>query len=81
MPSDVGAMARAIVRLAEDWGLTQRLARGARRSAEALTWEGELDRLDLSYREVCEAAENAPQLERTGNQQVTVVPAPRSLSA
>jgi phosphatidylinositol alpha 1,6-mannosyltransferase len=66
---DVGAMAGAMVRLAEDWGLTQRLARGARRTAEALTWERELDRLDLSYREVC------------GNQHVTVVPTPRSLSA
>jgi glycosyltransferase involved in cell wall biosynthesis len=67
---DVGAMAGAMVKLAEDWGLTQRLGRGARRTAEALTWERELNRLDLSYREVCE-----------GNQHVTVVPAPRSLSA
>jgi len=71
---DAGSMAAAMVRLAEDWGLTQRLARGARRTAESLTWNAELNRLDLSYREVCEAAE-------TGNQQVTVVPAPRSLSA
>jgi phosphatidylinositol alpha 1,6-mannosyltransferase len=71
---DAGAMAAAMVRLAEDWGLTQRLSRGARRTAEALTWEEELDRLDLSYREVCESAE-------AGNQHVTVVPAPRSLSA
>jgi glycosyltransferase involved in cell wall biosynthesis len=70
---DAGAMAAAMVRLAEDWGLAQRLSRGARRTAEALTWERELDRLDLSYREVCEMAE--------GNQQVTVVPTPRSLSA
>lgn len=67
---DVAAMARAMVRLAGDWALTQRLARGARRTAEALTWERELNRLDLSYREVCE-----------GNQHVTVVPTPRSLSA
>jgi glycosyltransferase involved in cell wall biosynthesis len=71
---DAGSMAAAMVRLAEDWGLTQRLSRGARHTAEALTWEGELDRLDLSYREVCEAGEG-------GNQHVTVVPAPRSLSA
>jgi phosphatidylinositol alpha 1,6-mannosyltransferase len=80
---DVGAMARAMVRLAEDWGLTQRLARGARRTAEALTWERELDRLDLSYREVCagvEARSSAPTTD-AGNQQVTVVPTPRSLSA
>jgi len=71
---DVGAMAGAMVRLAEDWALTQRLALGARRTAEALTWERELDRLDRSYREVCEGSED-------GNQQVTVVPTPRSLSA
>ena len=80
---DVGAMARAMVRLAEDWGLTQRLARGARRTAEALTWERELDRLDLSYREVCEEAANGSRAGTTepGNQHVTVVPTPRSLSA
>lgn len=71
---DAGSMAAAMVRLAEDWALTQRLSRGARRTAESLTWDSELDRLDVSYREVCEAAE-------AGNQQVTVVPAPRSLSA
>lgn len=80
---DAGAMARAMVRLAEDWGLTQRLSRGARHTAEELTWERELDRLDLSYREVCEAATaGSPDgALRPGNQQVTVVPAPRSLSA
>jgi glycosyltransferase involved in cell wall biosynthesis len=70
---DAGAMAAAMVRLAEDWALAQRLSHGARRTAESLTWERELDRLDLSYREVCGAAE--------GNQHVTVVPTPRSLSA
>ena len=69
-------MARAMVRLAEDWRLTHRLAQGARRTAEALTWERELNRLDLSYREVCEGQEAL-----TGNQHVTEVPAPRSLSA
>jgi len=80
---DAGAMARAMVRLAEDWELSQRLSRGARRTAEALTWERELDRLDLSYREICETATTEPRevAPETGNQQVTVVPAPRSLSA
>ena len=80
---DTGAMAAAMVKLAEDWALTQRLSRGARRTGEGLTWERELDRLDLSYREVCEAATRGSSdvaLE-AGNQQVTVVPAPRSLSA
>lgn len=80
---DPGAMASAMVRLAEDWGLTQRLSRGARHTAEGLTWDSELDRLDLSYREVCDAAitgspDMAPE---SGNQHVTVVPTPRSLSA
>ena len=80
---DTGAMAQAMVKLAGDWALARRLSRGARRTAEALTWERELDRLDLSYREVCEAAsagssDSAPV---PGNQQVTVVPTPRSLSA
>ena len=67
-------MAAAMVSLAEDWGLTQRLARGANHTAESLTCDAVLNRLDLSYREVCDTVE-------TGNQQVTVVPAPRSLSA
>ena len=80
---DAGAMAAAMVKLAEDWALTQRLSRGARRTGEGLTWERELDRLDLSYREVCEATTRGSwgvALE-AGNQQVTVVPTPRSLSA
>jgi glycosyltransferase involved in cell wall biosynthesis len=80
---DAGAMARAMVRLAEDWALRQRLSRGARRTGEGLGWERELDRLDLSYREVCgmaaPVASGAPA--ESGNQHVTVVPAPRSLSA
>jgi len=45
-------MAHAVVRLVMDSQLRDELARGARRTAEALDWEGELDRLDASYREV-----------------------------
>jgi glycosyltransferase involved in cell wall biosynthesis len=52
--NDRAAMARAMVLLASEYELTHRLARGARRTAEALGWERELDRLDASYREVCE---------------------------
>jgi phosphatidylinositol alpha 1,6-mannosyltransferase len=48
------AMARAMVLLASEYELTRRLARAARRTAESLSWERELDRLDVSYREVCE---------------------------
>lgn len=51
----VEAMAQAMVRLAGERGLTQRLSRGARRTAEELTWEREMERLDRSYREICEA--------------------------
>lgn len=47
-------MARAMVRLASDYGLSQRLSRGARRTAEALDWGREVERLDQSYREICE---------------------------
>lgn len=55
-PDDVEAMARAIARLALDGDLCARLGTGARRTAERLTWETELDRLDASYREVLAAA-------------------------
>jgi glycosyltransferase involved in cell wall biosynthesis len=48
-------MAQAMVRLAMDRGLRGALALGARRTAEGLSWQGELDRLDVSYREVCAA--------------------------
>ncbi|HKT59689.1 MAG TPA: glycosyltransferase family 1 protein [Gemmatimonadales bacterium] len=52
-PDDPAAMARAMVLLAGEYELTRRLARGARRTAESLSWDRELDRLDASYREVC----------------------------
>jgi glycosyltransferase involved in cell wall biosynthesis len=79
---DVNAMARAMVRLTGEWWLTQQLARGARSTAEALTWEREIERLDQSYREVCEEARSTESRgAEPGNQQVTVVPTPRSLSA
>jgi anti-sigma factor RsiW len=47
-------MARAMVLLVNEWEFTRGLARNARRTAEALSWERELDRLDASYREVCD---------------------------
>ena len=79
---DVESMARAMVALATEPELTQGLAQGARLTAEGLTWEREMERLDLSYREVCENPVTEPaQAAPFGNQQVTVVPAPRSLSA
>jgi phosphatidylinositol alpha 1,6-mannosyltransferase len=56
---DVQDMAAAMVRIATDWGLTRRLARGARRSAESLSWDREIVRLDRSYREVIEVARAA----------------------
>ena len=77
---DVGAMAQAMVCLAGDRSLRQRLARGARQTAEGLSWDREMERLDRSYREVCDAARRV-QTAGSGNQQVTVVPVPRSLSA
>ncbi len=77
---DVGAMAQAMMRLAGGWALTRRLSRGARKTAEGLTWDREMERLDRSYREVCEAARSA-QAAESGNQQVTVVPVLRALSA
>lgn len=80
-PGDVGGMAQAMVRLVEEWGLSQRLSRGARRTAEALSWESELTRLDRSYREICDGGAAGVPAGTPGNQQVTVVPNPRSLSA
>jgi phosphatidylinositol alpha 1,6-mannosyltransferase len=53
-PGHAFAMAEAMARLASDAGLARRLSKGARATAEELTWEREMERLDRSYREVCE---------------------------
>jgi glycosyltransferase involved in cell wall biosynthesis len=53
---DPHALARAMRSVASDAALRDRLARGARATGEALSWDAELDRLDASYREVCTAA-------------------------
>jgi phosphatidylinositol alpha 1,6-mannosyltransferase len=51
-PNDVAAMADAMVSLATDSARRLSLGAGARKTAEVLTWERELDRLDVSLREV-----------------------------
>ena len=48
--NDAAACAAAMVRLVGDGALSVRLRSGARRTAEALSWSKELDRLDASYR-------------------------------
>jgi hypothetical protein len=52
-------MALAMARIATEWGLSRRLARGARHSVEELSWDKEIERLDRSYREVIESARGA----------------------
>lgn len=52
-PHDVAALADAIVRIVQDRSLAAALGKGARATAEALSWEHELGRLDASYREIC----------------------------
>jgi len=65
---DAAALARAMILLANEWELTQRLARNARHTAEGLSWERELDRLDASYREVCERGAASPSGGRVGKE-------------
>jgi glycosyltransferase involved in cell wall biosynthesis len=69
---DAAEMARAMIRLTGDWTLSRRLASGARRTAEQLSWTREMERLDLSYQEICAGGEAAALT--AGNQAVTVVP-------
>jgi hypothetical protein len=64
-----------MVRLVGEWELARWRARQARRTAEVLSWERELDRLNVGYREVCEG--DPGQAGEVGNTQVTVVPRPR----
>lgn len=49
---DAGAMAEAIRQVATDSERRFRLAAGARRTAERLSWAGEIDGLDRSYRQI-----------------------------
>ena len=49
---DAQVLADAMIRLVGDPVHALDLGAGARRTAEALTWERELDRLDVSYREL-----------------------------
>ncbi len=60
---DVDAMTAALIRLATDQSLQRRLAMGALRTADALTWSAELDRLDASYRRVLSPGEPAEAVE------------------
>ena len=72
-PNDADAMARAMVRLAMDRGLTARLGKAARATAEALSWDTELDRLDRSYRAIL-AEEREPAAGRASGSRTVTVP-------
>lgn len=50
--NDASALASAMVSLAMDRARARQLGSAARFTAESLSWEAELDRLDASYREV-----------------------------
>jgi glycosyltransferase involved in cell wall biosynthesis len=53
-PGSAESLARAMVRMVESPMQALELRQGARRTAEGLAWDEELDRLDLSYAEVLE---------------------------
>ena len=64
---DVDALAGAMANMVMHPELRHRLASGARQTAEPLSWERELDRLDASYHEVifgCAERERHPSGER-----------------
>jgi glycosyltransferase involved in cell wall biosynthesis len=61
-PNDEERMAAMMVELVREPALRESLADGARRTAEALSWEAEFDRLEQSYREVYSAARRGPAL-------------------
>lgn len=53
-PRDPAAIAKAMLRVAASPELRAHLAQGARWTAEGLSWQGELNRLAVSYLEVCQ---------------------------
>jgi glycosyltransferase involved in cell wall biosynthesis len=60
--NDDAALAEAMHRMATTPYLREDLSEGALRTAAALRWEAELDRLDASYRAVCEQAREVRDL-------------------
>jgi phosphatidylinositol alpha 1,6-mannosyltransferase len=60
-PREVAGCASAMLALADDPVLRRRLAAGARRTAEERSWDQELDRLDLAYREVLLSRDRGPR--------------------
>lgn len=65
-PSDPAAMAQAMVTLALDGSRRDRLAAGARRTAEPMGWDAELDRLERSYRDVVGLGIDSPEIALAG---------------
>jgi phosphatidylinositol alpha 1,6-mannosyltransferase len=59
---NVEALADTMHRLAATPWLREELSEGALRTAQALSWDAELDRLDASYRAVCEEARSVRDL-------------------
>lgn len=74
-PGDVREMAHAMVRLVMNPVLRDDLACGARKTAEGLNWEGELDRLDASYREIFAMSHGVRNVERPTVSQTGLLPA------
>ena len=74
---DAAAMARAMVLLVGRMGAhPAAVAPSARRTAEGLSWDRELDRLDASYREVCAGGAAGPSLGPIGKHAGDRRPAP-----
>ena len=66
LPGDAQGLAEAMTRMVDDSALRRRLATAARAWAEERSWDAELDRLDMSYREVTEhVAASAPSARGT----------------
>jgi len=61
-PRDSAAMAHRMVQLVLGQAQHRRLAHAARLTAESLSWEAELDRLDASYRELCQIPGRATEV-------------------
>jgi glycosyltransferase involved in cell wall biosynthesis len=52
-PRDIDALTKAMVSVVLDRSRLKHLAAGARATADRLSWDAELDRLDAIYRDVC----------------------------
>ncbi len=75
---DIESMSRFLIELATNPAFRDALADGARRTAERLSWDRELDRLDRCYQEVLAEAAGEALPDRPDRSMIPAAPSPKA---